>query len=71
LDNRVLSIWPDGYNSRVSTMTNELCISKCVRYLYFGIEDYKTIFSLMLYNIADNLELTSAYVVMNSITIQP
>jgi len=27
-DNRVLSVWPDGYNSRVSTMTNELCASK-------------------------------------------
>jgi hypothetical protein len=48
-----------------------LCASKCVGYLYFGIEDCKTTFSLMLCNIADNLELTSAYVVMNSITIQP
>jgi hypothetical protein len=70
-DTRVLSVWPDGYNSRVSTMTNELCASQCVGYLYFGTEDCKTTFSLMLCNIADNLEPTSACVVMNSFPVQP
>jgi hypothetical protein len=37
-DTRVLSVWADGVNNEVSTMTNELCASQCVGYLYFGTE---------------------------------
>jgi hypothetical protein len=70
-DTRVLSVWADGVNSRVSTMTNELCASQCVGYLYFGTEDCQTTLSVMLCNKADNLELTSAFVVMNSFLMQP
>jgi hypothetical protein len=68
---RVLSVWPDGFNSRVSTMTNELCASQCVGYLYFGTEDCQTTLSVMLCNKADSLEPTSAFVVMNSFPMQP
>ncbi len=68
---RVLSFWPDGYNSRNSSMTNELCASKCAGYLYFGTEDCQTPLSVMLFNKANNLEPTSAFVGMKSFPVQP
>jgi hypothetical protein len=67
---RVLSVWADGVNNRVSTMTNELCASQCVGYLYFGTEDCQVTLSVMLCNKADNLEPTSACVAMKSFPMQ-
>jgi hypothetical protein len=37
-ENRVLSVWANGVNTDVSSMTNELCASECSGYNYFGTE---------------------------------
>jgi hypothetical protein len=37
-ESRVLSVWANGVNNYVTSMTNEMCASECSGYNYFGTE---------------------------------